>query len=422
MEVEIEYDGELIAVEIPEENLLGVITPPAAERPITSDDLLSALEETSPGLDLCSFIRNIKEHDEKLLMIINDGERPTPSHVVLEGLLPQLNSLEFLRVSIATGIHKPPSDNQLRTLLGNTYSHFKDKLHIHRARDEGAHVYVGTTSRGTEVYFDKIVCNASNILIVGSVEPHYFAGFTGGRKAFLPGHAAYRTIEHNHSFSLREEASLFNLRNNPVHLDMLEACGFLHEKNVYSIQLVLDCCGNIARALGGDLHSSFEAGIPLCKEYFAQEIPELADIVITVAEYPMDITLYQSQKAMENARSALKIGGILIFVSATREGIGDSTFADLLSSSDDLDEILKVIESGYVLGYQKTAKFIEAIKRYRVLLVTNLDPQNVKKLHMEPFSSIQKAVDLALDVKGKNAKILVIPKGSALVPRFRFIH
>jgi len=139
--------------------------------------------------------------------------------------------------------------------------------------------------------------------------------------------------------------------------------------------------------------------------------------VITVAEHPMDISLYQSQKAMENAKLALKKDGILIFVSATRQGIGNTTFSDLLSSSDDLLEILKVIERKYVLGYQKTAKFIEAIRRYRVLLVTTLEDSVVRELHMEPVSTIQEALELALSIRGGDARVLVMPKGSALVPQ-----
>ena len=416
MKVDIEYDGNVIPIQIPDGNLMGVIAPSAAENPLTAENLLAKLLETTHGVDLRSFLDGIRTSGEELLIIINDGQRPTSSRVVLESLLPSFKSLPSVRVSIATGTHKPPSEGDFLELLGKTFAFFRQSIHIHKAKDVDDHVYLGKTSRGTKVQFDRVVCDVANILVIGSMEPHYFAGFTGGRKAFLPGHAAYETIEHNHSFALKTEATLLNLRDNPVHLDMLEGCDFLKNKNIYSIQLVLDCCGNIAHAFGGELDSSFEAGIAPSKENFTKEVPQLADIVLTVAEYPMDRSLYQSQKAMENAKLALKDDGILILVSATREGIGNSTFANLLSSSDDLDEILDVIEKGYVWGYHKTAKIIEAIKRYKVLVVSGLENQIVRELHMEPVSSPQEAVDIALDEKGKNAKILVMPKGSALVP------
>jgi len=416
MKVDIEYDGNVIPIQIPDENLLGVIAPSEAEDPLISANLLTNLTETTENLDIRSFLDGIRSRGERLLVIINDGQRPTSSRIVLESLLPTFKSLPSVRVSIATGTHKPPSEGDFQELLGNTLAFFRQRIHVHKAKDADAHVYLGTTSRGTKVQFDRVVFDAANILVIGSVEPHYFAGFTGGRKAFLPGHAAYGTIEHNHSFALKTDAALLNLRDNPVHLDMLEGCGFLKNKNIYSIQLVLDCCGNISHAFGGELDSSFEAGITPSKDNFTKEIPQLADIVLTVAEYPMDQSLYQSQKAMENAKLALKDDGTLILVSATREGIGNSTFANLLSSSDDLDEILDVIERGYVWGYHKTAKIIEALKRFRVLVVSGLEDRIVKELHMEPVPTIQNAVNIALDEKGKEAKLLVMPKGSALVP------
>ena len=415
MKVDIEYNQETMTIEIPDGNLLDVIAPDYAEQPITADTFQQRLVETERDRTMISFLEGIRERDENLLIVINDANRPTPSYIVLEALLPHLESMET-QLSIATGTHKAPSDNELHQLLGVSDPMFRPNLHIHECRDVAAHSYLGTTSRGTPVLFDNIVYNAKNILVIGSVEPHYFAGFTGGRKAFLPGHASYETIEHNHSFSLKEGASLLNLNDNPVHLDMLEGCAFLKEKNIYSIQLVLECCGNVARAFGGNLYSSFDAGIQSCTNYFTKEISELADVVITVAEFPMDISLYQSQKAMENAKLALKEGGILILVSATRQGIGNRTFTTLLSSSEDLDEILKVIGNKYVWGYHKTAKIIEALKRFRVFVVSSLEDRTVKELHMEPISSLQKAVDIALAEKGKTAKILVMPKGCALVP------
>ncbi len=416
MSLDIEFGLTTMVVNIPEENLMGVVEPDCAPNPLGPENIFENMIETDPEKSFETFFEDAGEQNE-VLVVINDANRPTPSYVVLEALLPFLSTIKKVEVSIATGSHKAPSEEEIVSLLGASYSELRPSLHIHDAMDMNAHINLGDTARGTPVLFDKLLCNAPNILVIGSVEPHYFAGYTGGRKAFLPGHSAYRTIEANHSFSLMKEASILKIDGNPVHLDMVEACGFLGQKNIYSIQLVLDCGGNIAGAFGGSLVSSLKAGIPLCRKYFVKEIQEKADIVITVAEYPMDISLYQSQKAMENAKLALKKGGILIFCSATRKGIGNTTFSDLLSSSEDLLEILEKIERKYVLGYQKTAKFIEAIQRYRVILVTTLENSVVRKLHMEPVSTIEKALELALSIKGRDASVLVMPKGSALVPR-----
>ena len=415
MNVDKEYDGSVVKLDIPKKNLLGVISPPSADMPLTGRDLLERMDEVGPGPTLGEFIQ--RASGGKLLIVINDSQRPTRTSIVLDAILPLLTSIEQnITISIATGTHGPPSEDETKELMGGAYDVFKDRVHVHRAREKETHRYYGTTSRGTRILFDRILDDADSILVIGSIEPHYFAGFTGGRKAFLPGHAAYETIEHNHSFALKTGAALLNLKDNPVHQDMIESCGFLDGKNIYSVQLVLDCCGNVARAFGGDIHDSLESGIPACKQFSTVEISELADIVVTVAEYPMDISLYQSHKALENAKLALKDGGILVLISATRQGIGDNNFSDLLSSSEDLDEILDVIERKYVWGYHKTAKIIDALKRFNVMIVSSLEDNVVRSLHMDPVPSPQDAIDVALERKGEHAKILVMPKGSALVP------
>ena len=416
MNVEIEYDGRPVNIDIPEPNLMGVITPELAEDPLTPENLIGSICEATPSTNLKKFIEGAT--NEPLLIIINDANRATPSHAVLQALMPLLEAHDNIRVSIATGSHSPPSEDDIHGLLGAAYDRFRKGLHIHDAKDRDRHRFLGTTSRGTDVLFDDILWSAGNILVIGSVEPHYFAGYTGGRKAFLPGHAAYKTIEHNHSFSLRPTSSLLNLRSNDVHEDMTEACRLLDDMNIYSIQLVLDCCNNIAGAFGGDLYDAFTAAIPMCRRYFTREIPAPADIVITNAEYPMDISLYQSQKAMENAKPALRPGGTMILMSATRKGIGNPVFADLLSSSDDLDEMIDRIGKEYVLGYQKTAKFIESIQNYHVFVISTLPPDTVRSMHMEPAVSLQDAL-ARIPGRGADTRILVMPKGSALVPMIR---
>ena len=415
MNVEIEYDGRPVKIDIPEANLMGVITPELAEDPLTPETLPGGIREVTPNTNLKEFVEG--SSNDSLLIIINDANRATPSHAVLQALTPLLEVQKNIRVSIATGSHSPPCEDEIRGLLGAGYDRFREGMHIHDARDRDRHRFLGTTSRGTDVLFDDILWSAGNVLVIGSVEPHYFAGYTGGRKAFLPGHAAHGTIEHNHSFSLRPTSSLLNLRGNDVHEDMTEACRLLDGMNIYSIQLVLDCRNNIAGAFGGDLFDAFTAAIPMCRRYFTREIPAPADIVITNAEYPMDISLYQSQKAMENAKPALRPGGTMILMSATRKGIGNPVFADLLSSSDDLDEIIDRIGKEYVLGYQKTAKFIESIRNYRVFVISTLPPDTVRRMHMEPAVSLRDALERS--GTGADASILVMPKGSALVPMVR---
>ena len=131
-------------------------------------------------------------------IILNDRNRPTPSRIVLEHLFTQKAFKQRIRtIHIATGTHKKPLNEDLRTILGNTYDTFKGLIHIHVAEDKGQHRFHGTTSRGTEVYLDKALDDNDFFILVNSVEPHYFAGFTGGRKSVIPGMAYFNTVEKN---------------------------------------------------------------------------------------------------------------------------------------------------------------------------------------------------------------------------------
>ena len=207
---------------IPENNLQGILLPPSVDKLADQSDykIMDSLIEEDKYFSLDKFLADIKNSENgDLLIIMNDANRPTPSFVILEQLMWVVSDFNKVCVSIATGSHSPPNENEIQSLLGNSYDTFKDLLHIHRAREKDQHRYYGRTSRGTEVFLDKILDNYNNVLVIGSVEPHYFAGYTGGRKAFLPGLSFFNTIENNHSFSLDPEAKLLKLDSNPVHLD-----------------------------------------------------------------------------------------------------------------------------------------------------------------------------------------------------------
>ncbi|MEE9117060.1 MAG: nickel-dependent lactate racemase, partial [Calditrichia bacterium] len=251
---------------------------------------------------------------------------------------------------------------------------------------------------------------------ISSVEPHYFAGYTGGRKSFLPGIASYKTIEQNHRYAMRNEAQPLVLEGNPVNEDMEDAIKTIKDKEIFSILAVLDRHQNIYAATAGHIYDSFHAAIEKANEVFAVKVEKKADIVVSVAPFPMDIDLYQSQKAIENGKIALKDGGIIILVSKCRDGIGDMTFFNLLASSSNAKEVLDTIDKGYKLGYHKAARIVEASLKGEIWAVTDLEDRIIKKAFMKPYPSIQEAVDAAISQKGPNTKVLFLMEGSVTVP------
>jgi len=282
-------------------------------------------------------------------------------------------------------------------------------------------IFLGKSKNGTEMYINKMISESGNVLVIGSVEPHYFAGYTGGRKSFLPGVASYKTIEMNHKLALSDNACSLALKGNPVHEDMVDAMNVLKDINVFSIQTVLTGDHKIYAVTTGDLLKSFEAAIQYAKKVFCVPLKNKGNIVLTVAPYPMDIDLYQSQKALDNGKLALEHDGIIILVSKCRMGIGEDAFLDLFCKAETPQRVLEVLGDDYKLGYHKAAKMAAIGTHAQMWAVTDLADEIVKKTMMKPYRSIQKAVDDAVKImqdKGRQPRIIVMPSGSLTIPLF----
>jgi nickel-dependent lactate racemase len=411
MKLDIPYGKESVAIEIPDENLAGIVYPNDVMIEDEKSTIFNAVENPINSKTFEEFLSDAKD----VLFIVNDGTRPTPTSKILDILYPKFKG-KNINFIVATGIHRAPTEEELDFIFGKHLEFLKDKIHIHDAKKEEDMVFIGKSKNGTEMWVNKLGVEAHKIVIISSVEPHYFAGYTGGRKSFLPGIASYKTIEQNHKYAMRPDAQPLALEGNPVAEDMEDAIKTIQDKEIFSIMAVLDRHQNIYATTAGHIKDSFHAAIDKANEVFAVKIKEKADIVVSVAPYPMDIDLYQSQKAIENGKMALKDGGIIILVSKCRDGIGDKTFYDLLASSSDAQEVLDIIDKGYILGYHKAARIVEASKKGEIWAVTDLEEGDVKKAFMKSCPSIQEAVDVAISQKGEDAKVLFLMDGSVTVP------
>jgi nickel-dependent lactate racemase len=280
-------------------------------------------------------------------------------------------------------------------------------------------IEMGSTRNGTPILLNKRIFETDRIIATGSVEPHYFAGFTGGRKAFLPGIAAYRTIQANHKQALSPAARSLALEGNPVHEDMMDALPLITVP-VFSFMTVLDKEQGVAAATAGDLMASFYRAVEIARRIFCVPVPARADIVVSAAKFPMDIDLYQSQKAIDNGAAALKDGGTLILVSSCRDGIGDETYAGLLAQASSPADALERIRAGYKLGYHKAAKIAELANRAVIEAVTELPTERLGSLFIQSAASPQEALDGAMErLRARGValpKILILPDGCVTVP------
>ncbi len=412
MNIQVPYGkDDKLSVSLPDENVLSVVYPNKVEKQNETELLLKAIENPINSKSFNDFLSDAKD----VLFIVNDGTRPTPTAKVLDKIYDKIKN-KNIKFIIATGVHRAPTKEEFDFIFGKYYDIFKDRIHVHDSKKEEDMVHIGTSKNGTEMYVNRLGIEAHKIVIIGSVEPHYFGGYTGGRKSFLPGIASRKTIEQNHKHALKLEAQALALEGNPVHEDMIDALKTIADKEIFSIQTVLDGERRLYGVTSGHIHDSFYAAIDKAKEVFCVRIPAKADIVVSVAPYPMDIDLYQSQKALDNGKLALKQGGILIMVSKCRTGIGEPTFFELLSSSDSPQKVLETIDKGYKLGYHKAAKMAEIGTWADMWSVTDLDDKDMQAIFMKPFHDLQTAVNKSLQEKGSSAKVIFLMDGSITVP------
>lgn len=413
MKLKIPYGKEKIDLHITQE--YDILIPNKVHVKNEKQLITTALQSPIKTASFQEFAANAK----RLLVIVNDATRPTPTAKILEYLYPILSTHPHVRFLVATGVHRQPTPEEYEFIFGRYYDLFKDKIFAHNARKEDEMTYLGTSKNGTEMFINKLVPESKNILVIGSVEPHYFAGYTGGRKSFLPGVASYKTIEMNHKLALSDQACSLALDDNPVHEDMMDAMHVLKDLNVFSIQTVLTGDHKIFAVTAGDLSESFTAAISYANQVFCVPLSQKGNIVVTVAPYPMDIDLYQSQKALDNGKLALEEDGIIILVSKCRMGVGEDAFLDLLCKSKTPQGVLEILGNEYKLGYHKAAKMAQIGVHAKMWVVTDLDDEVVRKAMLKPYKTIQSALDDAINVirnKGKKPRIVVMPQGSLTIP------
>ena len=296
-----------------------------------------------------------------LLIVVNDETRPTPTGKVLEFLWPQIKDLNF-KILVATGGHGKSSEAGCALMFSPLWPSLKEKVFFHDSREERSMIFLGETSRGTRVLINSALMLADRLLVIGSVEPHYFAGYTGGRKMIVPGLAAYSTIVANHSLAMDSGARPLRLVGNPVHEDLMEALQYLTVPPIFSLQLVLTPEHELFGAFAGTLTRSFLDAVLKAEEAFSVPFREKSDILIAVARPPLDLDLYQSQKPIEHGKLALKKDGILILVMPCRQGAGPLDFQELLRQTGDPDKARLMLYQPYALGFHRTLRNVRFLQ------------------------------------------------------------
>ncbi len=406
MQLQLRYGDREERLVVPDRNLIGVLEP-ADCCPL--HDTAAALAQMA--LDCAVFLGEAR----RVLVLVNDYTRPTPNSLLIESLSPALVGRD-VRYLIASGTHRPPTESEYAGIFGaDFYARHRSKVLCHDCRDNARLYFAGKTRLGTPVWFNRELLWADKVITLNSIEPHYFAGYTGGRKGFLPGIAGYDTIARNHNMVTRPGSRTFNLEGNPVHEDMVEAYRMVN-RPVFSVQVVQDRGHRLLSVRHGSVHDSFMRACRDAHGVFAVPVAEPADIVISALGRPYDINFYQAQRAVEFARPVLKSPSVHITVSACRDGVGNDGFIDVFKDCAAADDVLKCTEASGRLGWHKSARLAQIMAATRLYTVMNIPDEVVRSVFMTPFSSVQSAFDDALRVLGPSARTYVIPDAGALVP------
>ncbi len=362
-------------------------------------------------------VDDIFEKGEKVVVITSDITRPLPGYKILPALIMELNraGIEDNDITIVFGLgsHRKQTDEEKRKLVG-------DDIFIRIScidSDPDDVVSLGVTSGGTPVDIFRPVVHADKIICLGNIEYHYFAGYSGGYKAVMPGVSTFSAIQKNHSHMVKDKACGGNLINNPVRDDIEEVSDFI--KIDFLFNVVLDEHKKIIGAFAGDPVAAHREGCKLVDRLYSCPIDTKADIVVVSSGgYPKDINLYQAHKALENAKHAVKEGGIIILVAACTEGVGGESFEKWMVEFEKSDQMIEEIEKNFILGGHKAAAIALILKNAEIYLVSDMDPSFVENIFMKPFKEPQQALDEALGKKGDNSIIHIMPFGGSILPNY----
>jgi nickel-dependent lactate racemase len=412
MEIDLGYDKNRIAAVIEDKNISGILKPNPVNVEITGTEEVRRTLNIPTGTER---LASIVKPGEKIAIITSDITRPMPSKIVLPEILNKLFSSGIkesdILVVFAMGNHRKHTEEEKIRLAGEEV--YRNVRCIDSDRENC--VNLGNTSSGTPVDIFKPVAQADRIICLGNIEYHYFAGYSGGAKAIMPGVSSRAAIQENHSRMVMPGSAAGRIEGNPVRNDIDEVARFVNID--FILNVVLDEKKNIIKAVAGHHIEAHRKGCEFLDSLYKVKIPCKADIVLVSAGgYPKDINLYQAQKALDNAKHAVRKGGIIILAASCREGLGEEVFERWMLGVKRPSEMREEIKRKFELGGHKAAAIGMVLGDARIFLVSDMQDDFVKRIFMEPFDSVQKALDHAFRLLGSDAKVLVMPYGGSTLP------
>ncbi|WP_428769940.1 nickel-dependent lactate racemase [Treponema sp. HNW] len=413
MKIELGFGNGLQTLEVPDANVSEILVPNEIDTSLSAEEAVSRALENPIGSPR---LRDMVKPGEKIAIVTSDITRPMPTYAVMPFLFKELEAAgvsdKDVTLVFALGSHRKHTDEEKIKLAGEET--FKRIACIDG--DVKDCIHLGTTVRGTPVDIVRTVAEADKRICLGNIEYHYFAGYSGGAKAIMPGVSTRDAIQSNHRMMIEKEACAGNLDTNPLRQDIEEAariCGV-----DFILNVVLDEHKKIIYAVAGDLVKSHREGCRFLDTLYGKRIKQKADIVVvSQGGAPKDLNLYQTQKALDNAKHAVKDGGIIILVGSCKEGLGEKVFEEWMTSAEKPEDLVLRIKREFKLGGHKAAAIALVLEYADIYLVSDMEEDFVKKLFFMPFKTVQTAFNAAFEKKGANASVLVMPYGGSTLPK-----
>lgn len=394
--------------------------------------LEASLEEYEPEDDQLTIVRKAMENPigsqrlkeiavgkDKVVILISDHTRPVPSKYILPLMLEEIrqgNPNADITLLVATGCHRGTTKEELIGKIGEEIYN-NEKIYIHDSDDESMLVTLDEKlPSGGDIVVNKIAAEADLLVAEGFIEPHFFAGYSGGRKSVFPGCCSRKAVMYNHNaeFIDSEYARTGNLENNPIHKDMVAAARALGL--VYIVNVVINSAKEVIYAVAGDLEEAHETGTEWIKERAGVE-KNLADIAITSnGGYPLDQNIYQAVKSMTAAEATVKDGGVIIVSAQSGDGTGGDAFYQAFVDEPDIKKLYQSFldtpkEETIADQWESQILCRVLLKTKAVIYISDLEDELVETFHMIPAKSLDEAIKKADELMGKDSTITVIPNG-----------
>ena len=412
MRLEFGYGTGVQIVDVPDKNVMDVLYANPMEHERRGEDAVRyALLHPIGAPRLCK----LAKPGQKVAIIASDISRPVPSYEILPAILDELSAAgcrdEDITVVFALGSHRHHTEAEKQHLAGEAV--YRRVRCVDSDPDDCIHL--GTTENGTPVDITRTVAEADFRICTGNIEFHYFAGYSGGVKAIMPGVSTPAAIQSNHKLMVQDAACAGNLDTNPVRQDIEEAgriCGV-----DYLVNVVLDEHKHIVYGVAGDAVEAHRAGCAYLDRMYRKPIPARADIVlVSQGGAPKDANLYQTQKALDNAKHAVKKGGTIILIGACKEGLGSVKFEQWLKEAPTAHSMIDRVHTHFELGGHKAAAIAMVLENAQIDFVSELPDDFVRSIFLNPQPSAQAALEQAFQKYGPEATVLAMPFGGATLP------